>query len=70
MLQRELGDLKKLHDPKLAAAVAKAQEKARQFVAEFTEHVPMLDSGARGATITFVEQGQGDVLIAWENEAC
>ena len=32
-------------------------------------NVPVLDSGARGATTTFVQRGQGDVLLAWENEA-
>jgi len=42
---------------------------ARQFVAELYRHVPVLDSGARGATTTFVERGMGDVLLAWENEA-
>jgi sulfate/thiosulfate transport system substrate-binding protein len=44
-------------------------DKARQFVAELYGHVPVLDTGARGATVTFVERGVGDVLIAWENEA-
>jgi len=39
------------------------------FVGELYKHVPVLDSGARGATTTFVERGIGDVLIAWENEA-
>jgi len=42
---------------------------ARQFVGELYRHVPVLDSGARGATTTFVERGIGDVLLAWENEA-
>ena len=42
---------------------------ARQFVRELYRHVPVLDSGARGATTTFVERGIGDVLLAWENEA-
>jgi sulfate/thiosulfate transport system substrate-binding protein len=42
---------------------------ARQFVGELYRHVPVLDSGARGATTTFVERGLGDVLLAWENEA-
>ena len=45
-----------------------SQEKARDFVAELFKHVPVLDSGARGATTTFVERGLGDVLINWENE--
>lgn len=45
------------------------EEKARQFVTELFRHVPILDSGARGATNTFVERKIGDVLLAWENEA-
>lgn len=44
-------------------------DKAKEFVAKLYKNVPVLDSGARGATTTFVERGQGDVLIAWENEA-
>jgi sulfate/thiosulfate-binding protein len=43
-------------------------EKAREFITELFKHVPVLDSGARGATTTFVERGLGDVLINWENE--
>ncbi|MDD5658053.1 MAG: sulfate ABC transporter substrate-binding protein, partial [Elusimicrobia bacterium] len=42
---------------------------AQEFVAKIFRNVPVLDTGARGATITFVERGIGDVLIAWENEA-
>ncbi len=42
---------------------------AEAFVKALYKNVPVLDSGARGATITFVERGIGDVLIAWENEA-
>ena len=45
------------------------QAKARDFVARIYKNVPVLDSGARGSTTTFVERGLGDVLIAWENEA-
>jgi sulfate transport system substrate-binding protein len=45
------------------------ENKARDFVARLYKNVPILDSGARGSTTTFVERGQGDVLIAWENEA-
>lgn len=45
------------------------ESKAKAFVAELFKNVPVLDSGARGATTTFVERGIGDVLIAWENEA-
>jgi sulfate transport system substrate-binding protein len=43
--------------------------KARDFVAALYRNVPILDTGARGATITFAQRRQGDVLIAWENEA-
>ena len=43
--------------------------KAREFVARLYGHVPVLDTGARGSTITFAQRNQGDVLIAWENEA-
>jgi len=43
--------------------------KARQFVSELFANVPVLDSGARGSTVTFAERGVGDVLLAWENEA-
>lgn len=42
---------------------------AQTFVSDLYTHVPVLDSGARGATTTFVERGIGDVLLAWENEA-
>ncbi|WP_159715265.1 sulfate ABC transporter substrate-binding protein [Geminicoccus flavidas] len=42
---------------------------AEQFVAELFRHVPVLDTGARGSTTTFVQRRQGDVLLAWENEA-
>ena len=42
---------------------------AQDYVAKLFAHVPVLDSGARGATTTFVERGIGDVLLAWENEA-
>jgi sulfate/thiosulfate transport system substrate-binding protein len=45
------------------------EEKAKAFVKELYKHVPVLDSGARGSTVTFVERGIGDVLVAWENEA-
>jgi sulfate transport system substrate-binding protein len=44
-------------------------ESAKAFVAELFKHVPVLDTGARGATTTFVQRGIGDVLLAWENEA-
>ncbi|MES2072286.1 MAG: sulfate ABC transporter substrate-binding protein [Pseudomonadota bacterium] len=42
---------------------------AKEFLARLYKNVPVLDSGARGATTTFVERGIGDVLLAWENEA-
>ncbi len=45
------------------------EQKAKEFVTAVFRNVPVLDSGARGATTTFVERGLGDVLIAWENEA-
>ncbi|QWG22901.1 sulfate ABC transporter substrate-binding protein [Bradyrhizobium sediminis] len=43
--------------------------RARQFVGDLYKNVPVLDTGARGSTVTFVERGVGDVLLAWENEA-
>ena len=55
------------------AAAAKAPggspQRAQAFVAEIYRHVPVLDSGARGSTVTFAQRGMGDVLLAWENEA-
>lgn len=42
---------------------------ARDYVTRLIRNVPVLDSGARGATTTFAERGMGDVLLAWENEA-
>jgi sulfate transport system substrate-binding protein len=55
-------------------AWARAQEggsddAAKAFITELYQHVPVLDTGARGATTTFVQRGIGDVLLAWENEA-
>ena len=44
------------------------ESKARNFISQLYKNVPVLDSGARGSTTTFVERGMGDVLIAWENE--
>jgi len=44
-------------------------DKAREFVADLYKNVPVLDTGARGSTVTFVERSVGDVLLAWENEA-
>jgi sulfate transport system substrate-binding protein len=45
------------------------EDKARDFVRDVYKNVPVLDSGARGSTVTFVERNIGDVLLAWENEA-
>lgn len=45
------------------------EAKIKEFVGDLYKNVLVMDSGARGATTTFVENGQGDVLIAWENEA-
>jgi len=42
---------------------------AKDYIGKLFKNVPVLDTGARGATTTFVERGQGDVLLAWENEA-
>jgi sulfate transport system substrate-binding protein len=47
----------------------KDETAARNFVADLYRNVPVLDTGARGSTVTFVERGIGDVLLAWENEA-
>jgi sulfate transport system substrate-binding protein len=60
VLARELGS---------APGYERARTAAREFVTELYRHVPVLDSGARGATNTFVQNGLGDVLLAWENEA-
>lgn len=68
-LELELGDLARLKDPDAAAAVDAAEAKARAFVTALFRNVPVLDSGARGSTTTFVQRGIGDVLLAWENEA-
>jgi sulfate transport system substrate-binding protein len=46
-----------------------SDEKAKEFVKNLYKNVPVLDSGARGSTTTFVQRGIGDVLLAWENEA-
>ncbi|MEW6460087.1 sulfate ABC transporter substrate-binding protein [Ectopseudomonas khazarica] len=46
-----------------------SEEQALAFVTELYRHAPVLDTGARGATISFVQRGLGDVLLAWENEA-
>lgn len=58
-----LKNYKNANDPNGAANYA------REFVASLYKNVPVLDSGARGSTTTFVQRGIGDVLLAWENEA-
>ncbi|MBI2298289.1 MAG: sulfate ABC transporter substrate-binding protein [Armatimonadetes bacterium] len=68
-LKRELGGLSKLKDPAAALAVKAAEAKAAEFLEQLYRNVPVLDSGARGSTTTFVQRGLGDVLLAWENEA-
>ena len=70
VLRTELGgDWSKLDDPAAEQQVAAAQKKAEQYVTALYKNVPVLDSGARGATNTFVQREIGDVLLAWENEA-
>lgn len=70
ILKRELGDLAALEDPNRADDVARANEKAMDFLAEMfsSKHITSMETGARGATNKFA-RGQGDVLLAWENEA-
>ena len=46
-----------------------SEDKAKAYLKQLFANVPVLDTGARGATITFVQRGIGDVLLAWENEA-
>jgi sulfate transport system substrate-binding protein len=67
-LDRALGGLQQLAE-KDAPDLAKAHAEAEAFVTELFRHVPVLDSGARGATTTFAQRGLGDVLLTWENEA-
>lgn len=67
-LQQDLGDLTKLSAVS-AEARAAADAKALKFVTEIFKRVPVLDSGARGSTNTFIQRNIGDVLLAWENEA-
>lgn len=70
VLRRELGEdyLQKIKSAEYSVQVAKAQQRARQFVTAVYRNVPVLDRAARGATNTFVQRGIGDVLINWENE--
>jgi sulfate transport system substrate-binding protein len=51
------------------ASALKSPGGGKAYVAEFYKRVPVLDSGARGSTVTFAQRGIGDVLVCWENEA-
>jgi sulfate/thiosulfate-binding protein len=69
VLRKELdGDWSKLEDPGTPDVVA-AQAAAEKFVGAMFRNAPVLDSGARASTNTFVQREIGDVLLAWENEA-
>ena len=68
-LKQQLGSFDVLMDTTRQTDIDQAQEKAREFVREVFKRVPVLDSGARGATNTFVQREIGDVLLTWENEA-
>jgi sulfate/thiosulfate-binding protein len=67
-LKSELGDLALARRPEKSAELVAAEAKAKTFVTALFKNVPVLDSGARGATTTFANRGIGDVLINWENE--
>ena len=69
VLKRELGDLDKLYAPESAAEVAAAQEKAKDYITALYKNVKMLPQGARDASLFFVQQKNGDVLLDWENQA-
>ncbi|SKB47727.1 sulfate ABC transporter substrate-binding protein [Malaciobacter marinus] len=66
-LKKGLGTLDNLD--KNSAKYKKADKKAKEFISKIYKNVPVLDSGARGSTNTFVQRRIGDVLLAWENEA-
>jgi sulfate/thiosulfate transport system substrate-binding protein len=68
-LKKELGGFDALKSASDSTKVVAAERKAREFVTQLFRNVPVLDSGARGSTNTFVQRGLGDVLLAWENEA-
>jgi sulfate/thiosulfate-binding protein len=69
ILQRELGSLDKVKANPDAPEVQAANVKAQEFLTALFKNVPVLDTGARGATTTFAQKGIGDVLLSWENEA-
>lgn len=66
-LKQELGTLNKIDFNSKKYKIA--DEKAKEYLSKLFKNVPVLDSGARGATNTFVQRKIGDVLLAWENEA-
>lgn len=68
-LERELGDIAAVKDPARKDDVAKATEKAKEFIKQLYHNVPVLDPSARAATNTFIQRQIGDVLLTWENEA-
>ena len=63
-----LGGIDQLHEAN-EDAIEIAEQAAREFVAKVYQNVLLMDTGARGSSVSFVERGMGDVLIAWENEA-
>lgn len=68
VLKQELGDLESLNTPDSPKVLA-AEAKALEFLRKMFQNVPVLDSGARSATMTFTRSQIGDVLLNWENEA-
>lgn len=66
-LKKELGDISNINRD--SEVFKQANKKAFEFVKKLFKNVPVLDSGARGSTNTFVQRQIGDVLLAWENEA-
>ena len=69
ILNKELGGFEKINDPAFAKETAAANKKAFEYTKKLYKNVPVLDTGARGSTMTFVQREIGDVLLAWENEA-
>ena len=68
-LKQTLGDLSELNNPADASASADAVKKAQTYLTQLYQHIPVLDSGARGSTITFTQRDIGDVELTYENEA-
>ena len=69
IIKKELGSVKNLRYFKDKTLLSNAEIKAKKFLSDLYKNVPVLDSGARGSTNTFVQRELGDVLLAWENEA-